>query len=168
MYGRLTACLFVVAALGPAPAPGADQHVLGSVLIVKNPSTPGKRRIVVRAREQKSDDTLVGDPVTNGASVTITASGATSSSGTYPMPAGTGFWRGDSAHGFRYGDPHGQNGAVRSALIRSKRGVFQIRVNVDGRLGAVDVVPPNTGSDGCVLLTIAGVIRTASRSRAVG
>src|SRR5438094_3735473 len=141
MPARLLASLVVVL-LAPY-ARAADQRVLGRLLIVRNPSTLERRRIVVRARETESDDALVGDPVAEGASITITAHGATSSSATYQMPTGTSprrskpFWSGDSLHGFQYGDPEGENGPVRRAQIRRKRGVFQITANVDARLGTI-------------------------------
>ena len=129
---------------------------------MKNPSTPDKRKVIVKAKEAASDDTLVGDPVTNGATVTITANGATPSEETYTLPAGTSptslkpFWSGDAVKGFKYRDADGENGPVKSALIKLRNGVFQIKVTVDGKQGPVAVVPPNPGSDGCVLLTIAG------------
>jgi acetyl esterase/lipase len=143
-------------------AHAADQTVRGTSLVVKNPSTPDKRKVIAKAKEAASDNTLVGDPVTNGATVTITANGATPSVETYSLPAGASptslkpFWSGDPLKGFKYRDAEGENGPVRSALIKLRSGVFQIKVTVDGRQGPVAVVPPNPGSDGCVLLTIAG------------
>src|SRR5262249_39275250 len=56
----------------------------------------------------------------------------------------------------KYSDSKGANGPVKSALIKVKNGVFQIKVAIDAKLGAVDVVPPDPGSDACVLLTIGG------------
>ncbi len=152
--------LLVLPALPIAHA--ADQTVLGRELILKNPSTSGKRKIIVKANETASDDTLVGDPVTNGATVTISANGATPTGETYRLPTGASpstlkpFWTGDPVRGFKYGDPKGENGPVRSAQIKSKGGVFQIKVGVDGKLGPVTVVPANPGSDGCVLFAISG------------
>lgn len=140
----------------------ADQTVLGSSLIVKNPSTTLKRKITVKAREMASPDTLVGDPSTGGATVAIDVDGASPSSETYVLPTGTSaatskpFWNGDALKGFKYGDARGENGPVKSAQIKLKGGVFQIKVVVDGKLGPVGVVPPNPGSDGCVLFTIGG------------
>jgi poly(3-hydroxybutyrate) depolymerase len=156
----LLAGLLVLPTLPVAHA--ADQTVRGHQLILKDPSTPERRKITVRAKETASDDTLVGDPVANGATATITANGATPSGETYALPAGTSaatrkaFWSGDPSKGFRYRDPKGENGPVRLAEIRLRKGVFQIKVVVDGRLGPVAVVPPNPGSDGCALLTILG------------
>ncbi len=149
-------------ALTVLPAHAADQTVRGSSLVVRDPSTADKRKITVKAREVGSDDTIVGDPTTGGATVTISVNGASQSTGTYPLPAGTSprtskaFWTGDPASGFTYSDPKGDNGPVKRAQLKLRGGVFLIKVALDGRLAAIGVVPPNPGSDGCVLLTIAG------------
>ncbi len=152
--------LLVLPALHTA-ANAADQIVHGSQLVIKDPSTPDRRKITVKAKETASDDTLVGDPIGNGAVVTISADGGTPSVETYALPAGTGaagqpFWTGDSVKGFRYRDSKGENGPVRAALLKLHGGVFQIKVVVDGKLGAVGVVPPQPGTDGCVLFDIVG------------
>jgi acetyl esterase/lipase len=140
---------------GLVVAHAADQTVLGSALIVKNPSTAAKRKITVKAKETESDDTLVGDPAANGATVTVTVNGATPSVETYTLPAGVG-WSGDPVKGFKYGDARGENGPVKNAQIKLKGGAFQIKVGIVGKLGPVAVVPPDPGSDGCVLFTIVG------------
>lgn len=151
---------FILSVLPVAHA--ADQTVLGRTLVVKNPSTVDKRKITVKARERASDDTLVGNPVANGATVTITADGATPSGETYTLPTGTSpasmrpFWSGDPVKGFTYRDSAGENGPVKSAQIKRRDGVFQIKIGVDGKLAPVAVVPPNPGSAGCVLFTILG------------
>jgi predicted esterase len=145
-----------------AVAHAADQTVLGSQLVIKDPSTGAKRKILVKAKETASDDTLVGDPVTSGATVTITADGGTPTSETYGLPTGASpstlrpFWSGDAVKGFKYKDAKGENGPVKSAQMKLKGGVFQIKITVDGKLGPVAVVPPNPGTGGCVLLTIVG------------
>jgi hypothetical protein len=155
----------VVAALllFPLLAQAADETVLGNKLVVKNPSTPDKRKIVVKAKEVGSADMIVGNPVTSGAILTVTANGATPSSQTYALPTGTSaqtnkpFWSGDAVKGFKYQDAKGENGAVKTAQIeRSATGVFQIKATLDGKLGAVAVVPPDPGTDGCVFLVVPG------------
>jgi acetyl esterase/lipase len=154
----LLIALLVLPALRPAHA--ADQLVLGSQLVVKDPGTPERRKVTVKAKEKASDDTIVGDPVTNGASVTVTATGAASSEQTFAMPVGLSassqkpFWTGDPVKGFKYRDSKGENGPVKTAQIKLKGGVFQIKVVIDGKLGAVSVVPPHPGSEGCALFAI--------------
>ena len=151
---------FVLSVLTVARA--ADQTVLGSALTVKDPGASAKRKITVTAKESATDDSLVGDPTAGGATVTITANGASPSAETYTLPAGTTpthpkpFWTGDAVKGFRYSDSKGENGPVRGAQIKRAGSTFQITIAVDGNLGPIAVVPPNPGSDGCVLLTIVG------------
>jgi acetyl esterase/lipase len=143
-------------------ARAADQTVLGATLIVKDKGTPEKRKITVKARETASDNTLVGDPVADGASVTVTVDGLTSSSETYPMPAGTSsvtgkpFWSGSAIDGFKYSDKKGENGPVKGARLKLRNGVFQIKVSINGALGAVSIVPPNPGSAGCAFVAVTG------------
>ena len=98
--GLLLLVFLVVPALPVAHA--ADQTVRGNTLVVKDPGTSAKRKITVKAKETPSDDTLVGDPTTGGATVTITTNGATPSSQTFTLPAGVSaitqkpFWVGDA------------------------------------------------------------------------
>jgi hypothetical protein len=154
--------LVLVALLATVPfaAGAANQTVLGNMLRVKDPSTPANRRITVRAREVDTDDTIVGDPSTEGATVAIVVHGNTPTNQTYDLPPGqsplTGrfFWSGDPERGFTYRDRLGENGPVKSAQIKLSSGTFQIKVEVDGAHGAVDVVPPNPGTDGCVLFSL--------------
>jgi acetyl esterase/lipase len=155
----LLASSLVLFALGTARA--VDQTVLGQSLVIKNPSTAEKRKITVKAKEKSSDDSIVGDPLTNGATVTITANGSSTSEETYTLSAGASaagkpFWTGDAVKGFKYSDSKGENGPVKRAQMKLKSGVFQIKVSLDGKIGTIAVVPPFPGTDGCVLLTILG------------
>src|SRR5262249_12726243 len=124
-------------------AHAADQTVLGSALIVKNPSTPDKRKITVTAKEAGAADHLVGEPGTSGATVTVTANGGTPSGETFVLPAGASpttsrpFWTGDGVTGFRYSDAKGEMGPVKSAQIRLTGGTFHIKVAVAGSAIAV-------------------------------
>ena len=142
-------------------AHAADQTVRGTSLVVRDGGTPAKRKIVVKARETATDDTLVGDPTVSGAEVTITVDGASSSNQAFPLPQGLSakqkpFWTGDTASGFKYRDAKAEQGPVKSARIKRKGSTFQIAVVIDGKGGAVDVVPPNPGSAGCAFLAIGG------------
>jgi acetyl esterase/lipase len=158
--GLLLLAFLVLPALPVAHA--ADQTVLGETLLVKNPGPPAKSKLTVTGKETASNDTLVGDPTTGGATVTITTTGGTPSTQTFTLPAGVSpmtqkpFWSGDASKGFKYKDGKGENGAVKSAQVKLKGGTFQIKVTVDGKGGPVDVVPPNPGSAGCAFLTIGG------------
>jgi len=147
----------------PLIAHAADQAILGSKFLVKNPGSPIARRIVVRAKETASGDTIVGSPVTGGATLTLSASGATSSSQTFKLPAATSpstgkpFWSGDAVKGFKYKDSKGENGPVKVVQVKkSPKGAFTIKIVVDGTHGTVSVVPPNLGSGACALFEIGG------------
>ncbi len=141
----------------------ADQTILGKTFLVKDPSTPDKRRIVGKASEPGSSNTIVGDPVANGGTLTIRAGGGTPSTQTFTLPQGvsgmTGkqFWSADGSDGFKYKDSKGENTAVKSVLIKkTTSGGFKIKAVVSGKIGTVLVVPPNPGTDGCMLLGLTG------------
>jgi hypothetical protein len=149
--------------LAAGMARAADQTILGNVLVVKNPSTPVKRKIVGKAKEAGSPNTIVGNPTVGGATLTVRADGGTSTTQTFTLPQGvsgmTGkpFWSGDALKGFKYKDPRGENSAVKSVQIRkSASGVFLIKAVVSGKIGTVSVVPPDPGIAGCVLLAVTG------------
>src|SRR4030095_5105402 len=118
----------------------ADQAILGSKFLVKNPGPPAARRIVVRAKEVGSSDTIVGNPVATGATLTISAYGGSSSNQTFTLPAGasptTGkpFWTGDAVKGFEYKDSKGENGPVKVVQIKkSKSAAFTTTGGVAGK-----------------------------------
>ncbi len=147
----------------PMLARAADQPVLGNQLVVKNPSAPEKRKVVVKAKEPASTDSIVGDPTANGATLEVRAAGDSPSSQIFPMPIGMNpangkpFWSGDATKGFKYKDPKGTNGPVKAALVKKTgSGVFQIKAVITGKFSGVDVVPPNDGTGGCALLQIGG------------
>jgi hypothetical protein len=162
---RLTATLAIgsLCLLASAMARAADQTVLGNVLTVKNPSTAGKRKILGKAKEPGSPNTIVGNPTVGGGTLTIRADGGTPTTQTFTLPQGisgmTGksFWTGDALGGFKYKDAKGENTAVKSVLIRKNAsGVFLIKVVVSGKIGTLSVVPPDPGTAGCVFLSLSG------------
>jgi hypothetical protein len=140
----------------------ADQTILGNQFQLKNPSTPDKRGFVGKAKELGSANTIVGDPTLNGATLTVRADGGTPSSQTIPLPQGTAlngkpFWSGDAIKGFKYKDSKGEQGPIKSAQIKKTgSGVFLIKLKGSGKYMALTVVPPNTGTTGCILLQIGG------------
>jgi hypothetical protein len=151
-----TLALGTLLALGAGLAHAAEQTILGSALMVKNPSTPEKRKVVVKAKEPGSPNTLIGNPVALGGVLQVTASGAATSSQSFILPQGTSitgkpFWSGDPIKGYKYKDARGENGPVKTLKIkRSAGGVFTVKAVVVGKLGPVLVVPPNPGTSGCV------------------
>jgi hypothetical protein len=152
----------LVAVSLPAPGRAADQTVLGKVFVVKNPGPLEKRKIVVKAIEQASDDTLVGDPTVNGATLTVRVEGTSPSSQSWYLPTGTSatgksFWSGSATKGYKYVDSLGQNGPVKVAqLKRTGAGVFKMKAVVLGKLGTISVLPPADGTLGCALLAVYG------------
>jgi hypothetical protein len=149
----------LIAATLPLRALAEEQLVLGNQLLVKNPSTPDKRKVVVKAKEVTSDNSIVGDPKLTGASITITANGGTPTTQTYPMPNGTSaitlkpFWSGDAVKGYKYKDSKGENGPVKTGLIKKTgSGTFQIKAVLIAKIKPIGTVPPNGGTDGCATL----------------
>ncbi len=146
-----------------AQSPAADQAILGKTLLIKNPGPLDKRKVVVKATEKNSPATIIGDPVTNGATLVVDAFGTSTNSQSYDLLAGTStatgkpFWKGDAVKGYVYKDKAGENGPVKIVKIKkSGGGTFKIKAVALGKLGNVSLLPPNDGSSGCALLTIGG------------
>ncbi len=159
--GRPLALAAAVAGLLAGSARAGDQTVLGKSIAVK--STPGdatRRRVTGSAKEKGSPNTLVGDPTTGGAVLTIVANGGTPSVQMFVLNQGTRtagepFWSGDAVRGFTYRDPNGEQGAVQRASIRrSPSGSFVMKVAASGKNGPLAIVPPNPGTDACVALQL--------------
>ena len=153
------AALVFTAGLGHA----AQQTLLGTSFLAKNPSTPDKRKVTGKAKEPGSPNSLVGTPVTLGAVLILTASGGSPTTQSFVLPAGnsviTGkpFWSGDTVKGFRYKDPKGENGPVKTVKIRKTTGgTFSLKAVAVGKLGTVLVIPPNPGTSACVQLQLGG------------
>lgn len=118
----------------------AQQFKPTKVLLVRNPSGPESRKIVYKVKELTTSNTVVGDPVTNGAKlrVTLTPGGDQC----FNMPASG--WSAISTLGFKYNDPSFANGPVRVASIKkTPSGTFLIKAVLKVRaLGAgITVVP---------------------------
>jgi hypothetical protein len=153
----------IVVAAGLAYA--ADQTILGNSITVKDPK-PGvdatKRKITGKAKEKNSANTIVGNPSSLGGTLFIAANGGTDTSQTFSLPQGTSgitgkpFWTSDPK-GHKYKDPKGENGPVKLAQIKkTPSGTFTIKAVVSGKLGPVNVLPPNPGTDSCLLLGLNG------------
>jgi len=153
----------ILAFSGSLAAHAADQTILGNQLQVKNPSTADKRKVVVKAKEKLSPNTIVGNPTVSGASLSVSVGGGTPSAQVFPLPQGvsgiTGkpFWSGDAVKGFKYKDSKGENGPVKSAQIKkTSSGNFSIKAVLSGKLGTILVLPPNPGTNGCAALILTG------------
>src|SRR5262245_34968481 len=118
-------------ALAAGTGRAADQTILGNTIQVKDAGTATGRKVVVKAKEIGSPNTIVGNPKIGGATLEIRLDGGTPSSQTFGLPPGTSlltnkpYWTGDAVTGFKYKDPKGENGAVRLLQIkRSSSGLF--------------------------------------------
>ena len=162
---RTTLCTAAVVVTLAAPGLGraADQTVHGQLFVVQGSIRPNKQTILSTAKEGRSPNTLVGDPTTSGATLTVTANGANPTTQTFVLPAGTGvrgrpFWIGDAARGlFKYRDPKALNGPVKLVILKLRNATFFVKVLASGgRNTTIAVVPPNPGTSACVLLAING------------
>ncbi|HSP96725.1 MAG TPA: hypothetical protein VL049_05710, partial [Candidatus Dormibacteraeota bacterium] len=148
-------------AMCPLVALAADQTVLGKQLLVKDPSTPDKRKIIVKAAESATDNTLVGDPTVDGATLSIALYGTNESSQLFTLPQGTDakgkpFWKGDATKGYKYKDSAGANGPVKGVQLKIKNGVFQMKAILSAKAAPLALAPPNDGTDACAQLSIGG------------
>ena len=162
-FARRILAAAALVGFGMSVVHAADQTILGDTLQVKNPSSLDKRKVVAKAKEKASSNTLVGNPTVGGATLTVRANGVAPTSQTFNLPQGlspsTGklFWSGDPVKGFKYKDPKYDNGPIKGLIIKkSGSGTFQIKATGLGKVAPVSVLPPNPGTDGCVLLQIAG------------
>src|SRR5207244_1196712 len=116
------------------------------------------RSVKVLGRERSTDvGNLVGNPVISGATLRIIANGGTDSDQLYLLDANG--WSGN-ATGCKYRGPTGAAGdPIRRVLLRSSAGrSAALTVIGRGNIGSqpLEVVPPNPGDDGGVILHING------------
>ena len=146
----------------PFTAHAADQTILGKQISLKNPGAPEKRKILLKASEGASTNTLIGDPTVSGATLLIGVYGGTTSAATYTLAAGLNaagkpFWKGDATKGYSYKDPNAEHGPVKAVQIKkTSKGDFKIKAILSGKSSPLTLVPPNEGSDACALLSIGG------------
>jgi YVTN family beta-propeller protein len=150
--------------LALARVAGADQPIRGVSLRIVAGDVRSAR---VVGRERPATATLAGDPVANGALLSVVALGRDATRETLVLPPGAGAkrepgWRvrqgprpGDGS--FTWRDPRGLRGPVR--LLRLSRGRKGFRVDV--RLMAtaahpLELRPPSPGTGGELVVTIPG------------
>lgn len=149
----------------PAAAPVPVLAIHGDAMLVRSPSDePSRRSVTVRAREKRSADELVGDPTLAGAMLDVIANGAKSSWQTFRLAQGVRangrpVWT-TTKSGYRYLDSKGEQGPVSSIVIKkTDNGTFALSVKLQGKRGGLEVVPPNPGLDGGIILEIEGGAR---------
>jgi hypothetical protein len=164
---RARASLFVLL-LTAAAAGAADQTVLGRVMAVSDPlpSNPSKRKIKLTAYEGVTDNTIVGDPLAQGATLQVIVNGATSTSQTFTLPPGpppVSVGPGWSAKvtplytTYVYKDKNGEASPVTGLKIRLRNGGYLrlgLKADAQGNNGPIDVVPGNPTTDLGIRLTL--------------
>jgi hypothetical protein len=136
-----------------------DRLVFGSTFNVRAPgSTETQRSVSVLARETFTDvgRNLDGDPTSAGATLRVIANGATPSDQTFLLDASG--WRAIANGGYRYTGPTGGDAdPVSRVVVRvTMNGRVLIKARLRGGVGSqsLDVVPPNPGIDGGIILDI--------------
>ena len=123
--------------------PPPQHEVTTHIFLAKNPDGPTARTVLWLVKEM-SANMVNGNPVTNGATLNLKLD---ANSQCFSMPAGG--WSNVDGIGFKYADPMGANGPIKKAQIkRTPAGVFQIKMIISGKNGAVNIVPPNPGTQG--------------------
>ena len=164
-------CLLVLA---PPPCGAADHPVHGWTLSVTNPipNNPHLRHVAVSGRDGFDPVALpfVGDPIADGVTLTLFTEGASSANQAFVLPPG-GFhepngpgWRVSRSSRrprvvYTYVDERGENGSIVSFILYYWQG-RRIRIGAvaDGRGNnpTIDVVPPNPGTGGGLIVQIPG------------
>ena len=153
-------------------AAAATQTIRGTGMVVEDPLpgiNPSKRRVLVKAYEKLSPDSIVGDPIANGATLQVVVNGATSTTQTFTLPAGPPpisigpGWVGKSIPGsaakYVYIDKNGEATPVVKLGVSYRAGrsfVLKALVDAQGNNGPVDAVPGNPTTDLGVVFTIVG------------
>jgi len=124
---------------GPPPPP-PDQTLPLKLLSVKNPSDPTSRRITYKAKSfPHTFASYIGDPRFAGATLNLKLDSQTQC---FHMPSSG--WK-LSGSSLRYVDSSGAYGPVTAAEIRhNSHGGAQNKVVINGRNGAVNIVPPGS------------------------
>ncbi len=173
----LPVLLALATTLSSSPAPAMDQPILGRRLVVRDPAAhdPSRRSVGVTARSAGSA-TLPGDPTSPGAGalVTISLAGNLAQEESFFLAQGIAtngqpFWKATSPAGFRYTDARGQQGPVRSLVLkRPPSGKVKLTVKLRAKKYPLGLTPPDPGTDAMVTVEVSGGDRYCARFGAEG
>src|SRR5262245_59530228 len=153
MQRRPIAQRALVMLLLTAPAAGAaDQQILGRKLLVGETTGYGGRRvIIVQGKESPTTVTLTGDVSLLGATLEVIANGGSDSVQTFSLPAAG--WRTQASRilygGLTADDP------VRRVILGQSGGGALLQATIKAATG-IQLVPPNPGEDGGLVLELGG------------
>ena len=143
------------------------QTILGLKYDMKQrPGFPSTGRIVVKAKESVSPESLAGDPATNGASVQIIVHGGTATSQTMALPGGARWKRSPKdtnlpAVRWRYRDSRllGYVSPVLKLDLSSKGAgtPFKLQAQLYGKYLPISVAVPNPGTYAGMVVELGGV-----------
>ena len=142
--------------------PGPATEVLGKRLLVKDqrPNVDETKRRLLFLAKRSGAPALTGNPVADGATLTVTVAGVLPTEQTFSLPSGN--WSLIGSNGFRYTDAGGANGPVKSVLLkRTSAGRMTFKVLALGQNGLIQLQPPNTGT-GATAILVTGTSRYCS------
>jgi 6-phosphogluconolactonase (cycloisomerase 2 family) len=137
----------------PLSFPGPATAVQGKRLVMRDPrpNIDERRRRFVLLAKATGAPALSGNPTVDGATLTITLSGALATQQAFSLPAGS--WAPLGTSGFRYSDPGGANGPVKTVILkRTGTGRMTFKVVGRGANGQIDLAPPNAGTSAEAIL----------------
>jgi hypothetical protein len=141
----------------PPPVDGESRPMTN--FDVQQRSDGASRKVVV----ETGGGRIVGNPAVDGAFFNVALDGTAQC---FALPA-NGWFRKDFNH-YRYRDPLGMHGAVKSAdLSYSSRavggsGAGKLKIVILGKFHPVDIAPPNPGNRGDVFFNVVNGTRTCS------
>jgi hypothetical protein len=155
MTHRILLVVGVLIGLDVCTGHAADQLILGKKLSISNPTgTEDRRGVGISGAERPTDVSVLADPTSSGATLTVVANGATPTSESFVLDASG--WK-PIRGGYRYTGPTGADGdPVRQVKIKLTASGASIKASLSGGVGiqALDTVPPNPGVDGGLVLKI--------------
>ncbi len=130
------------------------RKVRGKKIIVKDPvpSDVSRRRLTLLSKETGSPNVITANPITGGATLTVTLSGTNPSSQTFTLPPGATFWRAIGSTGYKFRDGAAATGLTTLLVKKTPTGTFMVKAR--GKGAALSLVPPNTGAYAEATLTL--------------